>query len=269
VDSTEESAPAADDGAPAPAADDGAPPHEPAVDPADAQARGPRERDRPRRRSRPAVGVDPRYGRYVGLFALLLLVLFTINTIVTKPNGAKGIAPGASVAPFAVPLVTAPRLVGNADVATRPNQGSEGNVPACQERGPEILNICELYERGPVVLTLFIYAGSCEAILGDMQAIAPSFPGVRFAAVSIKGNRAALRRLVRKRGLAFPVGLDEEGILARLYKLASCPQVTFVLPNGVVQSEALLSQPSRATLRARVAELVAAARARGWRGGAG
>ena len=222
-----------------------------------------RERPRPR----PVVSVDRRWGRYVGLFAIFLVVLITINTLVTKPNGAKGIARGAIVPAFAVPLVTG-HLVGNADVATRPNQGAEGNVPACQERGPEILNICELYERGPVVLALFIYSSSCEAILGDMQAIAPSFPGVQFAGVAIKGDRRALRSLVQKRALAFPVGLDEEGILARFYKLASCPQVTFVLPGGVVESAALLSRPSRPTLRARVAELAAAARARGWRGGA-
>jgi len=188
------------------------------------------------------------------------------NTIVTKSNGAKGIAAGQLVPPFAVPLVTG-RLLGTADVATRPNQGAEGHVPACQERGHEILNICELYERGPVVLALFIYSGSCEAVLGDMQAIAPSFPGVGFAGVAIKGDRTALRSLLRKRGVTFPVGLDEEGILARFYKLATCPQITLVLPGGAVQSTALLGRPSRATLRTRVAALVAAARAHGWRGG--
>lgn len=224
--------------------------------------------DRERRRARRGAGVavDPRYGRYAGLFALLLLALITVNTIVTKPNGAKGIAPGASAPPFAVPLVTG-RLVGNADVATRPDQGAEGKVPACQERGPEILNVCELYERGPVVLALFIYSGGCEHVLGDMQALAASFPDVSFAGVAIKGDRVALRSLVRRRGLTFPVGLDEEGILARFYKVATCPQVTFMLPGGVVQSAALLSRPSLRTLRARVAALEAAARARGWHGG--
>jgi hypothetical protein len=194
-----------------------------------------------------------------------VLVLITVNTIVTKPNGAKGIAAGTAVPPFAVPLVTG-SLVGNADVATRPDQGAEGKVPACEERGAQILNICELYERSPVVLALFIYGGSCEAILGDMQALSPAFPGVRFAAVAIKGDRASLRSLVRKRGLSFPVGLDEEGILARFYKLASCPQVTFVLPGGTVQSAALLSRPSRPELRARVAALESASRAHGWTG---
>jgi hypothetical protein len=47
--------------------------------------------------------------------------------------------------------------------------------------------------------------------------------------------------------------------------VASCPQVTFAYPGGVVQSAALLHRPTRAVLRARLSELVAAARARGWK----
>jgi hypothetical protein len=227
---------------------------------------GDRERDDDRkRRTRSTVFIDPRWGRYIGFFALFLLLLITINTIVTKPNGAKGIAAGSPAPPFAVPLVTG-TLVGTADVATRPGEGAEGNVPACTERSSQILNICELYEHSPVVLALFIYGGSCEAVLGDMQALLPSFPGVRFAAVAIKGERSSLRSLVQKRGLTFPVGLDEEGILARFYRLATCPQITFVLPGGKVQSAALLSRPSRAELRTRVESLVIDARAHGWRG---
>ena len=67
-------------------------------------------------------------------------------------------------------------------------------------RGPEILNICQQYEHGPVVLALFVNGASCTAVLSDMQALAPSFPGVRFAAVAIKGERAALRKLIAARG---------------------------------------------------------------------
>jgi len=145
-------------------------------------------------------------------------------------------------------------------------EGARGKVPACQERGAQILNICQLYERGPVVLALFLDAGSCAAILGDMQALAPSFPGVQFAAVALKGGRTQLRRLVAEKRLALPVGLDRDGSLLTLYKVATCPQVTFAYPGGVVQSRALLVRPSLATLRARVSQLVAASRARGWRG---
>ncbi|HEV2980700.1 MAG TPA: hypothetical protein VGX51_04660, partial [Solirubrobacteraceae bacterium] len=204
-----------------------------------------------------------RYGRYVGLLALFILALITLNTILTKPNGSKGIEPGHSVPPFAVPLVSG-NLSGDADIATYAHEGRRGNVPACQERGVEILNICQLYERGPVVLALFLDAGSCEKVLGDIQSISPSFPGVQFAAVALKGDRPKLRRLVSSRGLRIPVGEDRDGSLLGLYKMASCPQVSFVYPGGVVQSSALLVRPPIATLRSRVAQLVAASRARGW-----
>ena len=216
-------------------------------------------------RPEPRPAAAPRYGRYVGLLALVILALITLNTIVTKPNGATGVDPGHTVPPFAVPLVQG-NLVGDADIALHAGEGSRGKVPACQERGPQILNICQLYERGPVVLALFLDAGSCAAILGDMQALAPSFPGVQFAAVALKGGRTQLRRLVAEKRLALPVGLDRDGSLLTLYKVATCPQVTFAYPGGVVQSRALLVRPSLATLRARVSQLVAASRARGWRG---
>ena len=205
----------------------------------------------------------PRYGRYVGLLALVILALITLNTILTKPNGATGVAPGHRLPPFATPLALG-SLSGAADIATVAGEGSAGRVPSCKERGPQILNVCQLYEQGPVVLALFVDAGSCPAVLSDMQSLAPSFPGVQFAAVAIKGSRAALRRLIRSRGLTLPVGIDSDGRLLALYKVASCPQVSFAYPGGTVQSRALLSRPSYATLRRRVSELVSAAQARGW-----
>ena len=205
-----------------------------------------------------------RYGRYVGVLALLILVLITVNTIVTKPNGSRGVTPGQIVPAFAVPLALSD-LSGDADVATHNNDGTAGRVAACELRGPRILNVCALYEGAPLVLALFVDSGSCPRVLSDMQALAPAFPGVRLAGVSIRGGRAGLRRLVRSRGLTFPVGIDADGALAALYKIASCPQLTFVLPGGVAEGEALLSRPAPATLHARVAELVAAAKAGGWR----
>ena len=64
-------------------------------------------------------------------------------------------------------------------------------MPACAERGARILNVCQLYEQGPVVLALFVDAGSCPAVLSEMQALAPAFPGVRFAAVAIRATAAS------------------------------------------------------------------------------
>jgi hypothetical protein len=191
------------------------------------------------------------------LLALAILALITINTIVTKPNGAKGVEPGHAIPPFAAPLVLG-TLSGDVNVATHANEGTAGRTPACAVRGPGVLNVCALYRGKPLVLGLFVDAGSCPDVLGRMQALAGAFPTVSFAAVAIKGERKPLLALMRKRGLtSVQVGIDRDGVLAGLYKVASCPQVSFVLPGGVVQSPALLDTPSPRTLRARVAELVA------------
>lgn len=206
----------------------------------------------------------PRYGRYVGILLLLIVLLVVINATLTQSNGIGGIEPGHRLSPFAVPLALG-EVNGDADIATHANDGEAGKRPACAVRGAGILNICELYERGPVVLALFVDAGSCPRVLSDLQALASSFPGVRFAGVALKGERAPLRRLIRARRLSIPIGFDRDGALAALYKVVSCAQVSFAYPGGVVQSRPLLEGPARETLRARVSELVQAARERGWR----
>lgn len=203
-------------------------------------------------------------GRGVGVVGLVLLAFITLNTLLTTPRGADGIVPGEQIPPFALPLATG-NVQGDANIATHPNDGSAGRRPACTVRGQGILNVCQLYERRPLVLALFVQAGSCPAVLDDLQALAPSFPNVSIAAVAIKGERAGLRRLVASHSLSLPIGIDRDGVLAQLYKVSSCPQLTFAYPGGVVQSKALLARPSRAVLKARIAELVAAAHARGWR----
>jgi hypothetical protein len=211
-------------------------------------------------------GFAKRYERYAGLAAVLVVAIFILNTLFRTSNGAAGIAPGHRVPPFAVPLALS-SVNGDANVATHPNDGSLGRRPACTVRGVELLNICELYEHAPLVLALFIDEGSCAGILDDLQKLAPSFPHVRFAGVAIKGSRSELRALVRSHHLTLPVGYDHDGVLASLYAMASCPQVTFTYPGGIVQSRALLTRPSLSTLSSRIGALEAAARARGWRPG--
>jgi hypothetical protein len=223
---------------------------------AGADRRGGRASAPERRPEDAARALGPRYGRYAALLALVLLVLVTVNTIVTKPHGVAGLAPGSRLVPFAAPLVTSD-LPGDADVATHADQGSAGRVAACQLRGPRILNICALYEHNAVVLAFFIEGSSCTGVLGEMQALTGAFGDVRFAAVSVGGNRSAVRRLVGRLHLTFPVAIDSDGAVAALYKVASCPQVTFARPGGVVASRALVTTPSPATLRSRVAALVA------------
>jgi hypothetical protein len=202
--------------------------------------------------------------RRVGLLGMLLAAAFIIGSFLTRPNGGSGVTPGQRIAPFAVPLAVG-TLEGAANIATRPHDGDLGARPACSVRGGQILNVCELYERGPLVLVLFLNRGSCPNVVKDLQTLAPTFPQVQFAAVAIKGSRPQLASFVRSTGVKLPVGYDEDGVLASLYQMVDCPEITFAYPGGIAASRPLLGSPTRATLRLRVEELLTAARARGWR----
>ena len=198
-----------------------------------------------------------RYGWFVGVLVVLIAAYIIANTFRTTPNGAAGVGVGAPLPPFAVPLA-AGRLNGDANVATAQTVGPKaGRRPACSVRGPQIVNVCALYAGAPLVLALFVPHGSCVRIVDELQALAPSFPGVRFAAVALRGDRGALRTLVRRHGWTLPVGYDRDGILANLYKDASCPQVSFARAGGRVAAPALLHDPGLAGVRARVAALAA------------
>lgn len=188
------------------------------------------------------------YGWVLGLAVFVLLVLVTLNGITTGddeeiPSG--GPDRGTKVHPFATPLADS-ALEGDANVAVKDDQGEFGKRAACTVRGRDILNICELYERGPVVLALFPAQGEqCRSILDQFQRVAPRFPDVAFAAVGSRGDRDDLRGPWR-----FPVGWDPDGAIASLYGLVGCPQITLVRRGGVVEDTVRTELTDAALVRA-------------------
>ena len=220
-----------------------------------------------RRRSGPArpPGAS-RYGWLVGVAVILALAYITINTIRTESTGSRGLPPGQRLPPFAAPLALG-TLQGDANVATRAGQGERGSKPACRVRGPQILNSCQLAERGPVVLAFAGTRGAqCERQLDRIEQVRrlPESRGVQFAAVAIRGDRGGLRDDIRKRGWRFPVGYDHDGLVANLYGVSVCPTITFAYPGGRAM-RTTLGLLDVASLRRDVAALVAASRRRGWR----
>ncbi len=209
------------------------------------------------------MGVARRW-RYIAVAGLIAFFGLALYLTLTRRAVPPGIAAGERLPPFAAPLALGD-VPGDVNVATRADSGQAGKRPACSVRGAGILNICQLYEQGPVVLALFIDGGSCPAVLATMARLAPSFPGVRFAAVAVKAQTASVVRLVRKLGVTLPVGIDRDGVLGILYRMEGCAQLTFAYPGGVVQGAPLLESPSATSLRRRVDELLAASRVRGWR----
>jgi hypothetical protein len=88
--------------------------------------------------------------------------------------------------------------------------------------------------------------------LDIVQRLQAQVPGVAFAAVAIRGNRGDLKRLTHNHRWTFPVAYDHDGVLANLYGIAVCPQLTFIARDGKVADTAVgLVEPAELLRRVR------------------
>jgi hypothetical protein len=205
-----------------------------------------------------------RYGWFLALAGVALIAYVSLNTLRSDHVGSAGLKVGSQMPPFAAPLALG-SVDGDVNVARKAGQGSAGDKPACSVRGPGILNSCQLAERGPFVIAFMATRGAqCTRELDALQRLLPRHPHLQVAAVSIRGDRDDLRALVRRHGWRFPVAWDHDGILANLFGVAVCPQVTYALPGGAVQATTV-GELGADELDAHLTSLERAARARGWR----
>jgi len=210
------------------------------------------------------VNAGRRYGWFLALVAVVLLVYVSLNTLRSEHVGSQGPKVGSRLAPFAAPLALG-GVNGDVNIARKAGQGSAGDKPACSVRGPGILNSCELAERGPFLLAFVATRGAqCTRELDRLERVSARHPHVQVAAVFIRGDRDDLRTLVRKHGWRFAVAWDHDGILANLFGVAACPQLTYALPGGIVQATSV-GELDGAALDARLTALEGKARAGGWR----
>ncbi len=175
---------------------------------------------------RPPAGTS-RYTWIVGVLAVLAIAYITLNTLGTDAPGSRGVPKGEKLPPFAAPLALS-KLDGDAQVDPK---------KACRVRGSDVLNSCQLAERGPVVLAFFATRSErCEDQVDVLERVRRRYPDVGFAAVSIRGNRGDLRKLVRERKWKLPVGYDHDGAVSNAYAVAICPTITFAGRDGKVDS---------------------------------
>jgi hypothetical protein len=122
-------------------------------------------------------------------------------------------------------------------------------------RGDDVLNVCELYERGPLVLAFFAEpVARCVDQIDVLERLRSRFGDVQFAAVAIRGDRDDVQRLVRDHGWGMPVGHDRDGAVANVYAVAVCPQITFISRGGEATGTVFGSQ-DEAQLAERIGEL--------------
>lgn len=197
-----------------------------------------------------------KYGWLVGVVGLVLLGWILLNTLRTEGPGSTGPAVGATLPPFAAPLVTSD-LDGDANVARRADQGDAGRIPACDVDDPRAFNACTVVRERPLVLAfLTSKAEKCAGELDAMEEVAADFPGVAFAAVGIKGDRDDFRELARAHGWSFPIAWDRDGAVSNVYGIAVCPTVVLARRGGRVAETLLGDEAATASaLAARVRAL--------------
>jgi hypothetical protein len=214
-----------------------------------------------------------RHAWIVGIVAVLVAGALAIGSTRPAGPGAGGLATGAQAPPFAVVLATSEARCDSDDDPCDANvaasgagdQGEAGSRPACEVRGPTVLNLCELTERGPLVLGLMATRDAdCVASFDGLAALPRRHRGLQVAVVSIRGELGDLRAVVAGRRWSFPVGWDRDGVLASLYGVATCPYVVALRWRGRVRST-LLRSFSPADLQRAAERTVAASRAAGWR----
>ena len=211
-----------------------------------------------------------RYAWLAGIAAVLVIGFLAINAARPAGPGAGGLAAGTRLPPFAVPLAGSPIVCDSdddpcdANVARRAGQGEAGRRPACEVRGATVLNVCELAERGPLVLGLMATRDAgCVTRFDRLEDLRRRHRGLQVALVSIRGELDELRLVARSRRWDFAVGWDRDGVLASLYGVAACPYVAVARWRGRVQ--ATLPGPAAAgELERQVGRAVAASRRAGW-----
>jgi hypothetical protein len=198
----------------------------------------------------PAVNAS-RYGWLVGIVGLVVLAWILLNTLRTEGPGSTGPAVGATLPPFAAPLV-ASDLDGDANVARRADQGDAGRIPACDVDDPRAFNACTVVRERPLVLAfLTAKADKCARELDAIEQVAGDFPGVAFAAVGIKGDRDDFRALAREHRWTFPLAWDRDGAVANVYGIAVCPTLVLARRGGRVAETLLGDEAARPQALAR------------------
>jgi hypothetical protein len=221
---------------------------------------------------RRTMGPKPRPGRgystIVGLLFLALIVIASIHMITHRNEGILGlheVSTDEPLAEFAVP-VAASNLEGDANIAqddcesdALPCPSDQRRTPACRVQGPNVIRVCDYFNR-PLVLSFWFTRGgnNCENQQDVVSAVSQRYRGrVNFLSIDVRDSRDSVRDLVPERGWTMPVGYDHDGAVATLYRVGGCPTFVYAYPGGILRS-ASIGVLDQSQLSAKVKALLAA-----------
>jgi hypothetical protein len=199
-----------------------------------------REAPPPSQEVPPPARPGSRYAWLVGVAALIALGVAAYNSLVNvgAGEGVGGPKPGRVVPDFAAPSVIS-GTDADANVFQAPGAAEDqAGVPACEVKGEDVVNICDL-RQGPTVLT-FVALGDlsdevrCEDALDQVERVRSEFPQVTFVGVISGASREEVADILPQHEWRFPVALDQDSAVFNLYRVGDCPTTVLAEPGGEV-----------------------------------
>jgi len=191
-----------------------------------------------------------RYTWVVGIAFLIVIIVVGINSLPNAGRGFRGPRVGDVMPAFAAPSAS-----GSSNAVANVKQGpgdksARNKTPACDVRGPGVVNICDLRRRKPVVLAVIVPGPPrCEEQLDRVERVSRELPQVQFAAVVSGRSRGDVAKLVRDHGWTFPVAVDRGLAIFNLYRVGLCPTTVFADRGGKVRETRVRVLLSEAELR--------------------
>ena len=214
-----------------------------------------------------------RHSLYVGVAVIALAVFAAINVLRGGDDVILGTAEtdrGAPLPEFAVPELLG-ALEGDANVyqddcetVANPCPAEEQRVPACEVSEPQVIRVCDLFDRPLVISFWFTGGADCLPAQDLVDEVARRFEDeANFLSIDVRDDRAEARRIVEQRGWTIPVGYDADGAVSNLYRVGGCPTVAFAYPGGIFSEIKLGSEAvTREGLTASVERLIEESRRR-------
>ncbi len=187
-----------------------------------------------------------RYSLYVGIAFIVLIVIATANTLSTRDDGILGTSAterGEPLPQFAVPELLG-ETQGDANVfqddcgtGSNPCPAEDRRTPACQVDLPQVIRVCDLFDKPLVISFWFTGGADCLPTQDLVDRVAARFEGrVNFLSINVRDDRDKARDIVTEHGWEIPVGWDADGAVSNLYRVGGCPTVAFAYPGGLLSA---------------------------------
>ena len=192
----------------------------------------------------PAKKASSRYSLFVGIAFIVLIVIATANTLSTRDDGILGASvteTGEPLPQFAVPELLG-ETEGDANVfqddcetGSNPCPADDRRTPACQVDLPEVIRVCDLFDKPLVISFWFTGGADCLPTQDLVDEVAARFADrVNFLSINVRDDRDKARGIVTDRGWRIPVGWDADGAVSNLYRVGGCPTVAFAYSGGLL-----------------------------------